>query len=482
MISQDTVKEVVPLAEKATKQGLTLVAEADTPLKNLCDLSSVNEPVLLKEEEPVTSLESIDDAAIVEYTTDASTSNHNTEIDSLVEQLTGSIAGHLSFARNIVLNNVTTYCARVKQDLSELDQDPISEFEIKQVSLPKFLHESNVQDLLNKYSGLNYFEPSEMPYYEAKGPEELTELVMFGTANIDSSIAKWLSNCNPDILTKTWLDFFADPLDAVHANKDDFITSIEKNITGVDTAIAIFLLARGVLEKMPEGSGKDKDQLKRVMDQYLDTVSTRLLRAIRVNQTHNNQGVVVTSVDRLGKKIYVNKEPYLSWLAEGGKNEVLLGCFVSEIRASTKKDLLDNAETALRAWGNFVQVSTTRYMNTRMNAFLSSLRSNFFTMLKDREELEEEMFINPAHLENVTAHFEEEIESVSTNDLNQIELVCTRLMAKGRYYYTDAYRILSDIASLTQENDQLHVKEAATLVMINYVADYVTDQIKVART
>ena len=109
---------------------------------------------------------------------------------------------------------------------------------------------------------------------------------------------------------------------------------------------------------------------------------------------------------------------------------------------------------------------------------MESLRTQFFIMLKEYGEIEAVKFQDPAHAKEVTARFEEELRGVKFTDMDCIDSVCCRLLTRARYYYTSAEKILSDIEAITKDKPQLPVKEAALFATINYVVDYVTDQIQ----
>ena len=99
-------------------------------------------------------------------------------------------------------------------------------------------------------------------------------------------------------------------------------------------------------------------------------------------------------------------------------------------------------------------------------------------MLKDREQMEEEMQAEtPGIIEKINEYFNEEIKSVNASDIDNVSDVCYRLMAKCRYFYTDSYKILSDMMSAMKESQSMSVKEAALVATINYIADYICDQI-----
>ena len=54
-----------------------------------------------------------------------------------------------------------------------------------------------------------------------------------------------------------------------------------------------------------------------------------------------------------------------------------------------------------------------------------------------------------------------------------------RLVTKARYYYTDAFKILSSIDDLSKANPNMQMNEVVTLAHIDYLCDFVAAQIRV---
>lgn len=482
MLSSETVALAFNLATKATEQGKQLSADVDTPLAELCSSTMLFSPGIVETKEQVVE---VNQQSFEDYAEETDNSSHNTKLSALVEQVASAVQTHLYFTRNVVLANVKEYAERVEKDKSNFIENPVSSFCVKAVDLPLPLKNSSIVSELKKYSGSMYLEPENYLKFESKGPQELSEFILFGSAAVDADILKWINTTTEgtDTLTLVWEEFFTDPIGKQAEYHGSLIDAIEDKVKGWDTALAIFLLARAVRFK---GLGNDlpapEKEVAKTIDQYMDATSTALLNHIaRYSKNIADQQMVMRS-DVFNKTIYVNKPVYMSWLSEGGKSEVLLGFLVSGKVSSVpgnKKDFVDNAQEYLQSWDRYVSMSAAQTNNQRMNEFLSSLRSNFFSMLQNREEIEEDMFKLSGHLEAVSAKFEEELSKVNYSNIEQIETTCMALMCNARYYYTPSFSILEDMNSTMCAHPDMGVKEAALTATINYVTDYICDQITV---
>ena len=59
----------------------------------------------------------------------------------------------------------------------------------------------------------------------------------------------------------------------------------------------------------------------------------------------------------------------------------------------------------------------------------------------------------------------------------EIYKVARKLVCKARFFFTSANRILGDIEEYSRSNDKIDPQEAALMATIDYVADYVAEQL-----
>ena len=434
MITKETISAVLPLAEDLTRKNMLLTAQVNTPLEQLINTTNVFSQGLLNTSS--VSVESIEESQelAANYEQESSNAAHNEQIDALVSQVS-----------------------------------TISEFCVKQLDLPEPLKVMSFQNDLRSKASTTYLEPSRNFRFAEKGPQELMELVQTGSKAFDDAVTKWLAQVGTDFLTKVWLMFFTNSIGAKNIESKNFLDELDNRDTGVDTALAVFLLAQAVNTKKPEDSGMSEKELARVADEFMDPAAQKLLKTAERYGADVKSGVLISRRDTANKTVYVNRSVYLDWLRAGGKNELLFGMLVKNILETKVEGINANIDKAAQAWDQFKAVSTTRYKNSIATQFLASLHTNFFTMLKDREQLEEEMHAEtPGIIEKINEYFNEEIKSVNASDIDNVSDVCYRLMAKCRYFYTDSYKILSDMMSAMKESQSMSVKRCRQSACYSY--------------
>ena len=75
---------------------------------------------------------------------------------------------------------------------------------------------------------------------------------------------------------------------------------------------------------------------------------------------------------------------------------------------------------------------------------------------------------------------QEYVETLREEAIGDIWEVASRVVAERIFYYTDAYCILTGINDACKQNPNIDVNEAALLSTIEYVCEYVCDQLVVS--
>ena len=473
MLSIPAIKAAILLATKAAEQNLQFQTVAATPLSKLCQATSPNGNHLVSSENysDETNPEQITDSTISDYASLSDNLIHTQELSALTHQVSTAVSSHLHFARNTVLANVKEYTDAVLKDSSSFIVNPINDFEICSVGLPELLSYQSLLSQLETDASNEVYAPEKYPKYASKSSEELLALISSGNDSLDKLIAKWYSAKDKDFLYRIWEEYFTASMSDV-----PYIKALTDINTGLDTSLAIYLLAHAARNKLNEAAGLHLKQLEETLEDYLKTSACSLLSFINKQKRMSQSETLVLQYDKYRKKVTVNKPVYLKWVNNGGRNELILGSLVSGSNLITISQFEEKAEYLLTHWDRYVAASTARYKNELYALYTTSLRTHFFDLLKTVLDPEKEMFAKPNHLDKINELFESELETLTIADLDHIEPFCLRLMCKARYYYTDSYAILNNISCHT-ENPEISVKQAALLSTIDYITDYVASQI-----
>lgn len=477
MLTKEVIAIAADLARLSISQNVDLKLIPGSPIDSLVKSTSIQGTGYCDMNgSPVVSSESLTEDNASNLSEDSDNSIHNEQMRAFANQIAQAVTAHLSFARNTALACVKDYAAKVTEQLANMPADPISEFDIQQGGLSELLQNSSFLDLLEKKTDVDDYEPSLHVKYSDKGPKELLELIETGSDSLDKDINSWLSKLPHDFLPKVWLEFFT-PAHLSSLKSRSWYDALRNKQDGLNTSIAVFLLAVAAQAKLEaESASQTLQELQKALKEYASSAAYEILREIRKFQRDARADVVVLTYDAYNKRIVVNKPVYLKWISNGGSNEELLGSLVNGSRNTSESYLAENKESNLKSWQRYSGLAEAKYKAQTFTKTVQTLRNVFYSMLKEPSEIEQERFANPQFVQKVSELFEKELAMVTLKDTECIETLALKLMCLSRFHYTSSYQILRDIDVYSRQ-ESVSVKQAALLATINYVTDYVADQI-----
>lgn len=158
----------------------------------------------------------------------------------------------------------------------------------------------------------------------------------------------------------------------------------------------------------------------------------------------------------------------------------MLGALVSGKKAFTAVQLSEIKELALADWTRYAMISKETTAADAVRIFREALSVSVLRSSADMSETELE-FVNthPEFNETFRSTLETEIAKIGDAEVKDMVTTVINVVCNSRFYYTDAGTILKAINSVSENNAGTDVREAALIATIQYVADYVADQMKV---
>lgn len=467
MIHANAYAAVLPLATLVAEKGLTVVAVNGTPLAELVKTSTLvgESPFLVPEGT------SVDITKHMSNSTD--NIPHNERFDFFVKSISDAVNGHFAFARNTVTAAIVRITNSVISAMEGIEPNPVSLFNIEMRSIPEPMEQDSFRDSLQGDVVNSVLDPEVYFRFPYKDTEFLTKLVMTGSSIMDDRIAQWLNKQDPGLLANVWAKYFTDP-EASGGQQAHLENASQEEM------LVANLFTRKLKVDMLEDSGLSLDQYKTAVQHYSEATATYLVNSYKAYTDLSNTDMLVYARNSEKRSVVVNSEVYRKWIASGGKNEVLFGMIVvGGPLFSTVAEIEERKDDFLQAWAHFVNLSNTRFRNDSFMRFTGALRNSFFVDMKNLDETEKSLLDSNSHyIERISALFEQELELIAPVEQLDIARVVTKLVCKSRYFYTDSYKILSEIDEHMKSDRTMSVEDAAAMAHIEVVADFVAAQLK----
>jgi hypothetical protein len=272
--------------------------------------------------------------------------------------------------------------------------------------------------------------------------------------------------------------FQVNPRPAGSRTNVNFRSLIEDQESGIDTALAIFLISRKLIEGGPlPGTEMNLRDFESVAAEFRNQAGARLARVLQELKNIDKMKMLVRRT--VGKNtVIVNAPVYRAWIEAGGENEVLFGALVKNATLVTCDQINEQAAELKSAWARFEAITAQNESNKRFQRIKDILARHFDQQLRDITD-EEEATEGNRHM--VMKLFTEQLEKITLEDTCDLWALCLRLVCRTRFFRTDAERILGGIERVKKATPSLSVREAAAVSMIEYISWWVSQQFKVVK-
>lgn len=476
MLKISTLQASMTLATQWSDKGLVATAKSNTALGELVGMSALPYQLPVESDSDIETvfqgLEAITKSNVEQN------SQHDLQINALVDQLSRLVTTHVGFAKNVVKPLVVDFAKSVQDYLQTYKPKSASEnFELKVFNAPELIYDESFLDTLKPYQGKTVLVPDLRFKLAFKTEEELLGMVVFGSERVDQLIIKWHSEQDENFLSRVYNSFFSSE------NTKDIITyqGIDKlTITDrMSYALAILLLSNKL---MNNADGSDENinlqTHKATALQYMSYAGALLVDCINKYALMVKTNQLVIYSDQFKKLVAVNGLVYREWLNEGGSPEVILGYLISGDQRGSKEYINTKRDVYLKGWNSYISFYEVDQSNRFIDYFKDYLLSQFTLSLKEGVEAQEEYALkNPNYYTNVADSAKQYVNNLSKDQIQDVYAISLMLVAGVRFYYTPAFNILSDINEVAKVNPEVDVREAALLAVVNYISDYFASQI-----
>lgn len=485
MITTDSTQQSVPLALQAAKKGLAITAVSGTPVDEMCKITHnfLNEmPVCTSNSgEDIGQEQLLSEASYISSVTEGDTGSlHNATMDEVINTLSIAVSSHLSFAKNVVSPTVSAVVDSVERFLTK-EKNPALDFKVDVHDVPEPMLNSGFEDSVSKFAGKVYLAPEQMLQLKPLAPQEILELLKTGSSLYDQKVEHWFAKMGDGWFLNVWNNFFADTKQVKIEKPLSFEEAMFKDPETDDYCLAVYLLSRKLYDEVLEGTAMTLSSYKNLVAQYREASAIRLLACFN-NQSNilkNKTLVKSYSVDR--KTISVNGPVYRQWLEAdtGNTNEVLLGLLVSNMVLYASSLVDSKRIELLQNWVNYSNLSKITSKNKTFVLFKEAIAAAFETELNSPLEQEKEFIqANSQYKESVKSLFNKEMQELTPAAMDDVFNTCTKIVCRARFYYTDSEKILCGINHAMKMNPAMDVRQAALMSTIEYVCDYLGDQLQ----
>jgi hypothetical protein len=312
-----------------------------------------------------------------------------------------------------------------------------------------------------------------------RAPQGIYELLLSGSGTFDEQVRLWITARGDEFFSSVFGSLFSDEAGGTFANDKSFEQLFGDRRYGADAALAVFLLAQRLESDVPEGVQMPLAQYKVILNEYRVAAVNRLALALSWHETCLKLGTMVLEYNPTSRTVVVVGDVYRRWLEAGGTPEVLAGALISGDAGYTAASVEEKKADYLEALETFLSMNAVAKRNDSFDTFQRALREGFEISMRNTTAQESEMVQQSQYREEADARFEESLEGLKSSDMADTAAVCLAVLGKSRFYYSDAAKFLASMEQAAKSNPKIDAREAALIATIEYIADYMADQIEV---
>lgn len=477
MIEKNSFEQAIPLATIFASKGIKVSPILGTPFEKL-----------------VGSTELISDAAVcldingndltveerdAQHLSEASSNpSHNAFFDQTVDLLSQSVAAHISIAKNVISPLVVEASEKIIERMkTEIEVEP--SYKIVQVGLPEPMQNESIKDSVLKASGGINADPEKYLKLSDKSPQELQELMLTGSKEFDEKIKLWFVSKGDAFFDNVWKNSFMDPAANNGFIPCGLLESFKGKQQGTDYALAVFFLARRLMNEVPADTNMTLAEYNRTVAQYIEVAAVKLDKEYKDHEANVKAGVLVFEHNEKKMEVVVCEDTYLSYIQAGGKNEVLFGSLVQNQIPYLVDSIRGKEQECLEAWNRFTAFSTSTTKNKAFSKFKEICISVFLAQFAEPTDIEKERDAgSPGLMGQISQVIYDYVTSLSIDSMNDPYTVSLQAVAGIRFQFTNALRFLTSINEICKQNPEIEVREAALIATVEYVTDHLIEQMK----
>lgn len=408
-------------------------------------------------------------------------SSHDTIMDNSIIDLSGLLANHTAFARNVVNKEVKLLKEALESGLSNYKyKEPEDFFNVTYYKPHEVFTSYLVSNTAGEYkdSTRKYFFET-MSLAKVTDPEfDLGKYLLTGDEEQDAVIQSWFGGLGKERALQYVTDIVPE-----YTMSNDAV---------MDYALVNFLFYRSLTEKTDLDLGLTAIQLRTKATANRDYFANKLSIALEMYQKDIRNGRLLSTNSDM-RFSYFNANPLnitvyeesFAKLAEAGASiEVVFGYIASsETNDITVQALIDAKDDYLQKWMNTRSLYLITLNNNRLTVFKQILREVFEGSLTKEVTEDEQGFLNenPQFLDETKSLGNIYIDQLHVSDIEDMDKITLELVAKIRYRFTNGYFILKEMKEILSMSETMEPLEAALYATVKYITDFLLEQMDVVK-
>lgn len=483
MLTTSTVAIANELANEFTARGLYINPEPDTPLQKLHDCLTAVKVVTPVNGAIVNNQNHFTPNSLVTVASDYNSHmageavEHEEIMDQIVDLVSSSVENHLAFARNTVKPLVIDAIEQVQEKFNSLTADPYQGWKIIKIKMPQALTDSSLVEAIEEYKVKYEVTAKEASFdlFPKLSYDQIHDLVINNSGSAED-ISILLATYEENHIVGMFESIFSGS-----QHGDDHV--------GADPgkALLVYLACNRLIDEVPEGSKGSLASYATAVAAVRARMANIISSSVTTYNAHMDQQLLLKSFNTFNNTCEVFEETYEKFKENEANHDGLI--FASTLLkrpARYLSEFQERFDELSSNWRSFELMIATTFKNRMHNNYreiyidiaqevasknLDVVLSNYEGAASDAAKL--------SAFADIKKRIVETTESFTSTELEDVASCCEKLIAGVCFSYTGAYDIIVNMKKAFETNPDLNASEAALISSIDYICQYVFDQMVV---
>ena len=482
MLSKEIIESAISTTEILDKNKIMILARPNTELEKLNTLTTdpflvPNNILTSKELNYQETIDKIITRVSIPSLADNRQSEHDIQLDLMVDGLSEIVNHHLNFTRNTVKPMISELAKQLTEALANVPETATYNPIVKKWDIPTPMLITTMVDSIEEFKDEPYLAQTLLCNFPKKSGIEVVELMKTGSKTVDGEIDSWVSVVGVDLFEKIYETVYTSSANQTTENL------FSNRTIGTDAAFAVFLISKKLFDNPLQDTPYSLTENRKIHAELFKQAALRCSQAYQRRDTNLKLKLLLVNWDN--QEVTVFKPVYDSWLEEKGNPAVLYGNLLSDRPVAFLPAMLAIEQQCINKWVQQNNLMTLNLKNKRFVTFKETLINVTQRFIIENMKTLFGELVDPNNLTVTTPaaqigikNVKDRIANLTIKDIENVYILSGELVAKHIFYYTDAYAILTCIEKAMEDNKNISVLEAALISTIEYVTDYVTSQLK----
>lgn len=477
MLTRNAINAAHPVASSLAAAGTVLSVDPSTPLGQMVGACQPQADLMIRHSAALESISGYDvllENASKTALVDGVIPHDGIKQDALAAAKL-AVSGNLSIARNVVNPAIKKVVDEVN---AAVDADSTTLTRPMNV-IPLFYKPIWDSAMLPSLAGRHAGQFNDDLVLRPLGlavPESLDAIFVTGVPSIDAELSVFAKSLDPSYVAQIWSETFGAGASTLASVLYAPLGTPAGVYGRIDAAIIVYLAARYIGENVPAGVNMDLGRFRGYATEIMARAGQGIMSNLQRRSRDIQRGLIVVSVPRGAQgNVYVLADSYNRFLANGGSPEVVFGAVIGNRVA----DLAVEMDPALMAallqdWKRTQVLLTQQALYRRQDSMVRALAVAVSRLIVDLPE--DQRIVPAAKMQDM---LKAQIQKLANFKQEDLWAVARSLVCGSVYAHTDAEAVILAIDSAATANPDLDIREAALLGTIDYVVQWLVEQVVV---